>query len=195
MKNCAVLAAALALASGAAVADDNRLSYDYLELRYAESEVEINDGFDDFDVEGDGFVLNGLVEVGGAFHLFASYDRLEFDDNVDVSTTVYGGGFNFSITPRTDLVLRLGFADARFETPFFEDEDDGVFTSVGIRTMVHEDIELYGSLASLDLDNAADEEIATLGLDFFLTDSLALGPWVQVIDDTTTWTIGAKVYF
>ena len=183
------------MVSGGASADNNRLSYAYLELRYAESEVEVNDGFDEVDVDGDGFVLNGFVEVGGAFHLFANYDRLEFDDNVDISTTVYGGGFNFSISPSTDLVLRLGFADARFETPFFEDEDDGLFTSVGIRTMLHEDIELYGSLANLSLDNAEDEEIATVGIDFFLTDALALGPWVQVIDDTTTWTIGAKVYF
>ena len=174
-------------------AHESSIRYNYAEFRYAESEVDI-DGTPE-DIDGDGFQVNGFVELGDSFHLFLGYDRLEFDDDVDLSTTLVGGGLDFSLSRRTDLFVRFAFADARFETPFFEDEDDGTYLAAGIRTMLHRDIELYGSLASLDLDDGGDEEIATAGLDFFLNENLALGPAVQVIDDTTTWSLGAKVYF
>ncbi|MEL6301324.1 MAG: hypothetical protein AAFV47_01965 [Pseudomonadota bacterium] len=195
MYRTATTLTALALLSASAGAHEERISYNYAEFRYSESEVDLDSTFGGGDIEGDGFVANGLIEIGDSTHLFVSYDRLEFDDDVDVTTTIWGGGFDFSITPRTDIVLRLGFADARFETPFFEDKDDGLFLSAGMRTMITDDIELYGSLASLDLEDAGEEEIATAGIDFFLRDNIALGPAVQVIDDTTTWSLGAKVYF
>lgn len=195
MKKITAPLALLALASAGAQAHDNPIRYNYAEFRYAESEVEIDDSFGSTDIDGDGFVVNGFVELGDSTHLFVNYDRLEFDDNVDLSTTVYGGGFNFAMSNRTDIVLRIGFADARFETPFFEDNDDGLFLSAGIRTMLTDKLEFYGSLASLDLEDAGDEEIATAGIDLFLNDNLAIGPAVQVIDDTTTWSVGAKLYF
>lgn len=185
----AALLGALALATAPATAGD--LRYSYLEARYAEAELDD----DVFDIDGDGLVLNGSLEFSQTVHLFVGYDKLEFDDNVDVSTRLIGGGLVFPVSPQADIVLRAGFAEASFETPFFEDEDDGHFVSAGFRALVTPDIELFGDYRALRLDNAGDENSTTLGLDFYASDDLAVGPSVTWIDDTTIWSLGAKFYF
>ena len=185
----AALLGATLLAGAAAAGDD--LSYSYLEARYAEAELDD----DAFNIDGDGFVLNGSLEFSETVHLFIGYDKLEFDDNVDVKTRLIGGGVAIPLSPQADVVLRAGFAEARFSTPFFEDEDDGHFASLGFRALVTPDIELYGDFRSLRLDDAGDEESTTLGLDFYANDGLAVGPAVTWVDDTTIWSLGAKFYF
>lgn len=179
----------LALSAGAASADG--LSYSYLEPRWAETELD--DGT--FDVEGDGFVFNGSLEFSETVHLFVGFDKLEFDDNVEVSTRLVGGGLSVPLSPRADLVFRGGFAEAEFETPFFSDEDDGTFVSAGARVLVTPDIELYGDYRKLYLDNIDDEESTTLGLEFYASESFSVGPSVTWVDDVTTWTLGGRIYF
>ncbi|MEM7610849.1 MAG: outer membrane beta-barrel protein [Pseudomonadota bacterium] len=186
-----LLAALGALAINAAPALAEGPDYDYLEFRYAETELDAGS----FDVEGDGFVANGSFEFAETVHLFVGYDTLEFDDNVELDTLILGAGLAVPLSNRTDLVFRGGFVDASFETPFFEDDDDGYFMSAGVRSMVTPDIELYGDWRRIDLDNSGDENATTIGGDFFVTDTLAVGPSITWIDDTTTWTLGAKLYF
>ncbi len=181
---------ALALAAGQAAAADD-LSYSYIEPRWAETELD--DGT--FDVEGDGFLINGSLEFSETVHLFIGYDRLEFDDNVDVSTRLIGGGLAVPLSRSADLVFRGGFAEAEFETPFFSDEDDGTFLSAGARVLVTPDIELYGDYRKLSLDDAADEESTTIGLEFYASDSFSVGPSITWVDDVTTYTLGGRIYF
>ncbi len=181
---------ALAFAAGQATAADD-LSYSYIEPRWAETELD--DGT--FDVEGDGFLINGSLEFSETVHLFIGYDRLEFDDNVDVSTRLIGGGLAVPLSRSADLVFRGGFAEAEFETPFFSDEDDGTFLSAGARVLVTPDIELYGDYRKLNLDDAADEESTTIGLEFYASDSFSVGPSITWVDDVTTYTLGGRIYF
>lgn len=180
---------ALALAAVPASADG--LSYSYIEPRWAETELD--DGT--FDVEGDGFLINGSLEFSETVHLFVGYDSLEFDDNVKVSTRFIGGGLAVPLSPSADLVFRGGFAEAEFETPFFRDEDDGTFLSAGARVLVTPEIELYGDYRRLDLDDAADEDSTTVGLEFYASPTFSVGPSVTWIDDVTTWTLGGRIYF
>lgn len=185
-----LLAVALLAATSAGAGADG-LSYDYLEVRYAETEVDSSFG----DIEGDGIVLNGLVELAGPVHLLVGYDRLEFDDGIDVRTTVFGGGIAFNVAPTTDIVLRAGFVDGRISDDFFEDEDDGFFVSAGARSLLTDDIELYGEFRSIDFDRLGEEESMQIGLDFYLSNGLAVGPNITWVEDTTTWSLGAKFYF
>ena len=179
----------LALSAGAASADG--LSYSYLEPRWAATELED----DTFDIEGDGFVFNGSLEFSETVHLFVGYESLEFDDNVDVSTRLIGGGIAVPLSPRADLVFRGGFVDAEFETPFFSDDDEGTFLSAGARVLVTPEIELYGDFRSINLDDAGDEESTTVGLEFYASDSFSVGPSVTWVDDVTTYTLGGRIYF
>ena len=179
----------LALSAGAASADG--LSYSYLAPRWAETELED----DTFDIEGDGFVFNGSLEFSETVHLFVGYENLEFDDNVDVSTRLIGGGLAVPLSSRADLVFRGGFVDAEFETPFFNEDDEGTFLSAGARVLVTPEIELYGDFRSINLDDAGDEESTTIGLEFYASDSFSVGPSVTWVDDVTTYTLGGRIYF
>lgn len=187
----AAVAGALALIAAGAGAD--RLSYSYLEPRYAEAELD-NDGFGD-DIDADGYVFNGSLEFSHNVHLFVGYDKLEFDDDVTLRTRLIGGGFVLPLSNRADIVLRGGFVEADFDTPFFNDEDDGTFASIGARFLVADDIELYGDFRALNLDDAGDEDSTTVGLEFYVNDGLSVGPSVTWIDDVTTWTLGGRIYF
>lgn len=183
-------AALLAWASMNATAADD-LSYDYLEARYAQSEIETDFG----NIDGDGWLLNGLFEITDSVHLFAGYDRLEFDDNARVRTTMFGGGFAFGVSPTTDIILRAGFVDGQLTDDFFELNDDGFMVSAGVRSLITPEIELYGTFQSIDFEDIGEEDSMTVGVDFYLNRDFAIGPTIVWIEDTTTWTLGAKFYF
>ncbi|MEN7342085.1 MAG: hypothetical protein AAAFM81_04050 [Pseudomonadota bacterium] len=169
----------------------DELSYDYLELRYAESEIDVNPG----QIDGDGWQFNGLFEISNSLHLFAGYERFEFDDNVRVSTTVVGGGLALGVSPTTDIVLRAGFVDGELDDPLFETSDEGFLLSAGVRSLITPDIELYGNLQTIDFDDIGEEELMTVGADFYLNDEFSIGPNITWVEDTTTWSIGAKFFF
>lgn len=181
----------LALITAAASAHADDLSYNYLEVRYAEADLD--DGFEDID--GDGFVLNGSLEFSDSLHVFVGYDTLEFADGVDISTTVFGGGFALPLSGTTDLVLRAGVFDAELDTPLFTADDQGGLFSVGFRTLVRDDIELYGEIKRLEFDDAGREQYKTLGAEFYLNDGFSIGPSVTWVEDTRTWTLGGRFYF
>ena len=140
---------ALIAAAGGATADG--LSYSYLEPRWAETELD-----------------DGIIDVGATI----------FNDltGVDVKTRFVGGGLALPLSPRADVVIRGGFANAELETPLFADEDDGTFVSLGARVLVTPEIELYGDFRSLNLDDAGDEEWTTIGLEFYASDTFSVGP-------------------
>ncbi|MEL7298695.1 MAG: hypothetical protein AAGJ86_13620 [Pseudomonadota bacterium] len=187
-----ILVASLAWVSltGAAWAD-NDLSYDYLEARYAESETDLNPG----SIDGDGLQFNGLFEISNSIHLLAGYERLEFDDGFDIRTTMLGGGFAFAVSPTTDIILRAGFVDGSSDDGFVEINDDGFMTSAGVRSLITPEIELYGTFRSIEFDNIGEEDSMTVGAEFYLNDDFSIGPNVTWIEDTTTWSLGARFYF
>ncbi|MEO0574477.1 MAG: hypothetical protein AAF004_03370 [Pseudomonadota bacterium] len=195
-----LIALTLTALSVGAYADhrDNALSYDVLEYRYQESELDAGA----FDIDGDGYVLAGSVEISNALHVFAGFDKLTFDDNVELKTTSLGIGWAFDLSARTDIVLRAGIVDAEFNTPTFTADDffvdpseDGVLFSAGVRSFVRDDIELYASLNRFQFEEFDDEESVLAGLDFYFSDSFAIGPAIHWVEDTTTWSIGGKFYF
>lgn len=178
---------------------DNDLSYDVIEYRYQEAELDAGA----FNIDGDGYILAGSLEISPSLHVFAGFDKLTFDDNVELKTTTLGMGWAFDLSARTDLVLRAGIVDAEFSTPFtngpgdiFEEPSaDGVVFSAGVRSFVRDDIEFYGSINRFQFDDIDDEESAIVGLDFYFSDGFAVGPAITWIEDTTTWSIGGKFYF
>ncbi|MEL6870276.1 MAG: hypothetical protein AAFO81_10790 [Pseudomonadota bacterium] len=188
-----LIALALTGLSAGAIADhrDSDLSYDFLEYRYQEAELDFND----FEIDGDGYQFNGALEISDSLHLFGGFDKLTFDDDVELQTRVLGIGWAFDLSARTDIVLRAGVVDAEFEDPQFRQTADGAVFSIGVRSFVRDDIELYGNLNRFQFDDIDDEESTTIGLDFYFSESFAVGPAINWIEDTTTWSLGGKFYF
>lgn len=184
------LLALMALGAVPALADG--LSYNYLEARYAESEIEFDFGPD---INADGFLLGGSFEFAETVHLFVDYQTFEFDDAIETNMLVFGAGISSPIGANTDVVLRAGIVSAEFQTPFFTDDDDGYQFSIGLRSLLNESIEFYGNAAFSDLEFSGSQTSYTAGLDFYMGDTLAIGPAVTKTDETNTWSLGVKLYF
>ena len=168
------------------------LSYDFIEFRYAETEIEV-DGFPD--VDGDGYQLGGSFSLSPDAHVFVDYERLDFDESVEASGFEVGLGYQVPVGRRTDLILSIAYVDAEVETPFADFSDDGYAVAAGFRGLLSDSIELRGSANYVDLDRSGDDTALELGADFYLNESFSVGPELIVTDETTTWTLGARFYF
>jgi hypothetical protein len=167
-------------------------SYDFIEFRYAETEIEV-DGFPD--VDGDGYQLGGSFSLSPDAHVFVDYENLEFDENVEASGYEIGLGYQIPVGRSTDLIMSIAYVDAEVETPFADFNDDGYALGAGFRGFLSESIELRGGANYVDLDRSGDDTSLELGADFYLNESFSVGPELIVTDETTTWTLGARFYF
>lgn len=183
-----LLAGSLAATSVAA----QDLSYDFIEFRYAETEIDV-DGFDE--VDGDGYQLGGSFALTPDVHAFVDYENLEFDQDVEAAGFEIGLGYQIPVGRSTDLVMRVAYVDAEVDTPFGDFNDDGFSVSAGFRGLLSDSIELRGGASYVDLDRSGDDTSLQLGADFYLNESFSVGPELTLTDETTTWTLGARFYF
>lgn len=179
------IAASLVLAGSAVAAE---LDYNYAELRYIDTEL--------FDVDGDGFEIGGSLELTPSIHLLGSFQTLDFGSGLDRSAFKVGGGYAMPLNPGTDLVARLFYIDGEIDPPGPGDLDDSGFGfSAGARTMFTQRVEGRAFVNYVDLDRTSDELSFEIAGDFFLNDQVALGASLELGDDITTWTMGARWYF
>ena len=179
------IAAALAVAGSAAAAE---LDYNYAELRYIDTEL--------FDRDGDGFEIGGSLELAQSVHIFGSFQTLDFGGGFDRSAFEIGGGYAMPLNTGTDLIARLSYIEGEIDAPGGGDFDDSGFGfSAGARTMFTPQIEGRAFVNYVDLDESGDEVSFEIAGDYFLNDQIALGASLELGDDVTSWTIGARWFF
>jgi hypothetical protein len=179
------IAAGLALVGSAAAAE---LDYNYAELRYVDTEL--------FDVDGDGFEIGGSLDLAQSVHIFGNFQTLDFGSGIDRSAFEVGGGYAMPLNNVTDLVARLSYIDGEIDPQGPGDLDDSGFGfSAGARTMFTPQIEGRAFVNYVDLDTTDDEVSIEIAGDYFLNDEIALGASLELGDDVTSWTIGARWFF
>jgi hypothetical protein len=181
----AALAAALPLASHADV-----MSYSYAELGYVDTELDA----DGFDVDGDGFALRGSLPVTQNFFVFAAYQDLSFDFNVDTSLLEVGGGGHWPLTGKVDLIGKLGIVKAEVDFGQFDEDDDGFLLGARVRGVVAPKFELEGGFDYRDID-AGDETTIVLEGRYFFIDQVAGGLSVSLGDDVTSLGLNVRMTF
>jgi hypothetical protein len=182
------IAASLALIGSAAAAE---LDYNYAELRYIDTELDVGP----FDRDGDGFEIGGSLELAQSVHLFGDFRTLDFGSGIDVSAFEIGGGYAMPLNNLTDLVARLSYIDGEIDFPGGDADDSGFGFSAGARSMFTPRIEGRAFVNYVDLDESGDEVSFELAGDYFLNDQIALGASLELGDDVTSWTIGARWFF
>jgi hypothetical protein len=180
------LAAALPLASHADVMD-----YSYAELGYVDTEL---DG-DGFDADGDGFGLRGSLAVNETFFVFAGYQSLDFDFDVDLSTLEVGGGARWPLSSNVDVIGRLGIVKAEADFGPFEADDDGFLLGGRVRGVVAPKFELEGGFDYRDLDDAGDDTTIVFEGRYFFTPQWAGGLGVSIGDDVTSLGLNVRMTF
>lgn len=183
--------ACVSLAALAAPALAEGPSYNYIEAGY--ERVEIDDAFGD--VDGDGFGIGGSFEIGDQWQVIASYGSADFDFDVDLDQLVIGGGFHSPVSDNVDVVANLVYVRLDASAFGFSVDDDGFGASIGLRGMAAPQVELEGYVDYIDLDDSGDDTSFRGAAWYYFTESFAAGVQLGAGDDTTSYGIGARLFF
>jgi hypothetical protein len=181
----AALGAALAAAPAAAQEANRPLPYDYVFANYALTEL-----------DSGGIELGGSIEVANRIHVFGAYQDWEVDDDFDRTAFHVGGGYHWTLSPKTDLVAKLAYANTKLDlsNQNTDLDEEGLFISGEIRSWVGQRLELSGELF---LDDTLDdlETVLELGAQFHSRNTLSFGGRLRVDEEDTTLLLGARFYF
>ena len=89
------------------------------------------------------------------FFVFAGYQDLDFDFDVDASLLEVGGGGHWPLSDKVDIVGKVGIVKAEIDVGPFDDDDDGFLLGARVRGVVAPKFELEGGFDYRDLDDAA----------------------------------------
>lgn len=188
ISKAALLAISVA-AAGFAHAQNQVMSYTYVEGGYVHTEL------DDIDVDGDGLGIAGSVALNDMFFVRGSYATLDFDRNVDLNQFELGLGGHFPLSDTLDIVGSVSYVDAELDFGPGSADDSGIGLSVGLRGRVAEVFELEAGIDYADLDDSGDETSFVIDGRYYFRPELAVGAGLQTGDDATTFSIGLRYEF
>jgi hypothetical protein len=166
------------------------MSYTFVEAAYLNSDIDAGP----LNVDGDGLGLRGSLLITDQIFLFGEYNAYDYDRGIDLTSYSLGAGLRWGLKPDLDLVADIGWVHAKLDRPFLPDiDDDGIGLGIGLRSRVHDAIEVQAGIRYLDLDDS--DTFLTLGGRYYLTDSVAVGLGLSLNDDDTGWSIGIRAEF
>ena len=163
------------------------LNYTYVQLRYADVEV------DDTGLDGTGFVASGSYRINDAFFAFGGYRDIDFEFGRDASALQVGGGYIYPISGRAHAMGKVFVARSEASRPGFSDSDTGHGLEVGIRGLVTPRLEARGFVNYTDIGGS--DTSMTLGADYYFTPQVSAGLTTNFGGDVTGFTVGARFYF
>jgi len=179
--------AALILLPGIVQAEE--FDYSFVEGGYVNAELDTSG----ISVDGDGFGINGSFEIAENYFLFAEYSSLGFDFSVDLNQLAVGVGGHWPISSTLDFVGTLSYEDAEVDSGFGSISEDGFGIGVGLRGALARNFQWE---AGIDYSDLGDSDIS-FGVDgrYYFTQSFAIGGGVDIDDDVTVFSLGARFEF
>ena len=166
-----------------------RMDYTFVEASYVDADRDVGP----FDVGGDGLALKGSLSLTDSVFVFADYSSYDYSRGVDADSYSLGGGMRWGLKPDLDLTADLSWVHAEVDTPFGSADDDGLGLGVGLRSRIHQNIEVQGGIRHVDLDDS--NTYLSLGGRYYFTPTVAAGFGLDFDDDNTGWNIGLRVEF
>ncbi|MGK0224026.1 MAG: opacity protein-like surface antigen [Limisphaerales bacterium] len=177
-------------ASTTALAED-KLSYDYIQATYIDTEIDDRN----FNVDGDGLGISGSVSLNDNFFVNAGYASQEFDRGVDVDQWSIGLGGHMPLSSSTDLVGTVSYVDSEVDARFGSIHADGYGLGLGVRSRIVDNIELEAGINYVDLGDGGDDTSVAFGGRYYFTEQFSAGAGVQLADDVTNWNVGIRLDF
>jgi Outer membrane protein beta-barrel domain len=177
----------MGLASAAAA---DGLNYTYAEVGYGRINI------DNPDVDGDAFGIGGSFALTDEFHLFGSYSTANLDFDVDYTQFDLGFGFNAPISDTIDVVATLSYVDVEVGASGFGSADDnGYGVGVGLRGLVSPQLELFGGVEYVDLNDSGSDTSLGAGLRYNFNEIFSMGLSGAWGDDVSTYTLSGRANF
>lgn len=150
MRKIATLGAVAALGmSGAALAAEG-VSHSYIEAGYGVGDTTSADSLVGGSVDGDGFFIDGSLELPSNFLAFASYSDMSWDiggsGDLDASRINVGFGYKWSLSDSVDLLAGLMYDRVDLDGGGQSFDGDGIGAKVGLRSRVTDRLELGTTL-------------------------------------------------
>ncbi len=168
--------------------------YNYFSVGY--QRLNLDDGF--FDVDGDGFGLNGSFAVNESFFVFAGYGMGEFEEQgitIDVDTLSAGIGWHTPLSEQVDFVAGLSYEYVDVGASGFGSQDEnGYGLGVGLRYQASDAIELNAGINYIDLGDGDDTGFG-VGLLYGVTENVDVGLTADWGDDSSAYGINGRFYF
>ncbi|NVJ60682.1 MAG: hypothetical protein HWE27_09830 [Gammaproteobacteria bacterium] len=114
--------------------------------------------------DDDSTKLLGNFEINENFYGVASYELLSeetFFGDVDLTILSLGAGYKMPLNKDTSFFAQVEYTDYEIDTSFGSGSEDGYNLTVGVRSMVAENTELFGEIANKNIDSST---ATTLGL-------------------------------
>jgi hypothetical protein len=157
----------LAAAPLAAMADD--MSYSYVDLGYAQTDI------DGVGPSADGFGLGGSIGFAQNWFAFAGYSA-ESVQGIDIDQISVGFGGHYGFTDNLDLVGRVGYIEVNLDAGGgLNADDNGYLLDAGLRGRVGDAVELEGGVQYTDLSDGGDDTALYVGGRFHFNKTWALG--------------------
>lgn len=218
MKKRFVLAAMLAAVPFVASAQDNGLSYTYVEGGYNQLRIDHDEDELLGDFDADGAYLRGSVAISPSFYLFGSYATGEDSDSVSIdlgldevyeakvddelTTTEFGVGYHMPMGERVDFIGELAYF--RMEEEFKISDGEGTVSdkwhvnggraSVGLRGG-NERAEGWVKVGYLDASDFSGNFVGSVGGQFKFNRTWGVVGEVEVFDELSHYMVGVRASF
>lgn len=187
MKIVNAMVGTLLLAAAPIAAQAEDMSYSFIDLGYAETNL-------DGGPTGDGFGARGSVGFAENFFVFADYLNQDFGP-IDFDLYSVGLGGHMELADSVDLVGRFGYLKAEGDSGGLTADDDGYLVSAGVRARPAQQFELEGNVIYRDLGGGADDTAVAVGARYHFTEMFAVGAEYEMSDDADTWFAGIRLTF
>jgi hypothetical protein len=167
------------------------LSYNYVELNY------IAPGFDSggFDLDGDGFQLNGSVSFADNFYFTARYADGSVDGSgldLDFTRISAGVGYDTKIAESTSVYGQVTYESIDVDVA----DDSGWGLEGGLRYALSPQLEINGGIIYQDVGDVIDGKVGgRIGGFYDFTPNFAVVAGYENIDDFDQWNLGLRWTF
>ncbi|XQF92615.1 outer membrane beta-barrel protein [Pseudoalteromonas espejiana] len=187
----AILLFTAAVASPAALAESPNFNY-------------VSAGYLDGDIDGDdadGWTFDGSTLLGENFFLSGQYQTVgNSDDGVDVDFNWLSAGLGYrtAISASTDFYGLVTYENVEVEASYrgssISDDENGYGLSVGVRSMVSDNIELDGRLGYIDIADESETSF-TVGARYYFNNNFSLGANYTTLDELDLVGLTARYSF
>lgn len=179
MKLGKVVLGSLMLAATPLAAMADEMSYSYVDLAYAETDI---NGVSD---SADGFALRGSVGFAENWFAFGEFASQSVQ-SVDIDSYAAGIGGHWGLAESLDVVGSLGYFRVELNGPGGSNfSDDGYLATLGLRGRAGDAVELEGGARYTDLGDGGDSTALYVGGRFHFNRTWALGAEYQDSDDSS----------
>lgn len=159
---------------GAVEEPESRFDYSHIWVRWANGNGSLLD-------EGNGFNVEGALELNDTFHVYGDFDFIDFDDDlVEMTRWSAAVGVQSPDVGPLSAYARAGYAGREYDG-FGVSSDEGLFFSTGLRFLPIDPLELEVRYSYTGSQPKYDSW--RLGATLRVTDSIGLGAAYDIGDE------------